>query len=174
MAPAPLPPPPRLGRASEIVTLLQCNSVTLTRTQRIAPRSEKILRNSSKSDSGRDLRAMQDHVENEMIVLEVRGQSAITELGKDVPGEVDAQNAFDLPHQVRTYTEPSDLAAHGGVKRFVKIVPGMQSDIGIEPAIISRDRLVQLGVEGRGELVRDLGLDRANDSLNGGATRFAL
>ena len=50
------------------------------------------------SDSGRDLRAVHDDVENEMIVLEIGGEGAITDFGKDVPSKVDAQNALDLPH----------------------------------------------------------------------------
>src|SRR5215831_11275530 len=123
-----------------------------------------------KSNAGRDLRPMEDNVEGKLIVLEVGGESAITDLGKNVPGDVDTEHALDLPHQIRAYPESSHLAAHGGVKRFVKVVAGMQSDIGIEPAIISRDCLPQLPVQGKRELICDLRLGCADDSMHGRPT----
>src|SRR5215472_4705215 len=100
-----------------------------------------------KRNAGRDLRAVQDYIESKVIVLEVGGESAITDLAKNVPGDVDTQHALDLPHQVRTYTEASDFAAHGGVERFIKVVAGMQPKIRIEPAIISGDCLPKFPVQ---------------------------
>src|SRR4030095_3636119 len=66
--------------------------------------------------------------------------------------------------------EPSDLAAYGGVIRLVKIVTGAQSDIGIEPVIVSRESLAQLRVQRRGKLIRDLCLCRVNGASHRGAT----
>src|SRR5215469_880061 len=113
---------------------------------------------------------MEDYVESKVIVLEVSGENAITDLGKHIPIEIDTQHTLNLPHQIRTYPESSDLAAHGGVKRLVKVVAGMQSDIGIEPAIISRDRLAQLSVQCDHELVRDVHLSCTDGSTNSSTT----
>src|SRR5215469_10065644 len=109
---------------------------------------------------------MEDYVESKVIVLEVSGENAITDLGKHIPIEIDTQHTLNLPHQIRTYPESSDLAAHGGVKRLVKVVAGMQSDIGIEPAIISRDCLPQLPVQDTVEIPRNLRLGCADDSID--------
>ena len=110
---------------------------------------ESFLRNTSESDPGRDLRSVQDHVENEIIVLEVGAKGAITDLSEDTMGKVDADYTLDLPHQVRTDSESSDLATYGRVNRFIKIISATQPHIRIEPVIVSCDSLAQLPVEGR-------------------------
>src|SRR5690242_13922172 len=117
---------------------------------------------------------MQDRVKNEIIVLEVVPECAITDFGKDVPGHIDTKHAFHLPHQVSANSESSDLTAHCRVKRLVKVVAGMQPDIGIKPVIISRDRLVQLRIESNRKVVRDLCFGIANNATNSGTTSFAL
>src|SRR5262249_41071641 len=148
-----------------------------TRCQRARSRTERRLDGpsaASESNPGRDLRAMEDHVESKVIVVEVGGESAVTDLGKNVPREIDTQHTLNLPHQVSAYPESSDLAAHGGVKRLVKVVAGMQSDIGIEPAIISRDCLPQLPVQDKRELVCNPDFGRTNDSTDRGATSLTF
>ena len=58
----------------------------------------KFLTDASESDPGRDLRAMHDGVEKEAVVLVVNGECPVTDLSKDVTGEVDTDYPFDLPH----------------------------------------------------------------------------
>src|SRR4029077_7909269 len=118
----------------------------------------------SERNPRRDLRSVQDHVENEIIVLEVGAKGAITDLSEDAMGKVDTDYTLDLPHQVRTDSESSDLAAYGRVNRFIKIISATQPHIRIEPVIVSRDSLAQLRVQGGCQLVRDLRLGRTNDS----------
>src|SRR5262245_7527445 len=113
---------------------------------------------------------MEDDIESKVVVHEVGGEGAITDLGKNVPSEIDTQHTLNLPHQIRTYPESSGIAAHGGVNRLVKVVAGMQPDIGVEPAIISRDCLPQLPVQDKRELVRDPRLGRTNGSTNSSTT----
>src|SRR5215469_5119054 len=97
----------------------------------------------------------------------------VTDLGKNVMGEVDADYALDLPHQIGDNAKTSDLTSQGSVVRFVEIVAAIQPDIGIEKIIVSRDSLAQLVVQDTCELVRDLGLGSANDSTDCGAAGFA-
>src|SRR4029077_4053205 len=124
----------------------------------------------SERNPRRDLRSVQDHVENEIIVLEVGAKGAITDLSEDAMGKVDTDYTLDLPHQVRTDSESSDPPAHGRVNRFIKIISATQPHIRIEPVIVSRDSLAQLRVEGRRQLPRDVRLGRANDSIDCRAT----
>ena len=79
---------------------------------------------------------MHDHVETKLAILEVAAKCPITDLSEDGMGKVDTDYALDLPHQVRAYSESSDLATYGGVICLIKIVSGTQSDIGIEPVIV--------------------------------------
>src|SRR4029077_5749203 len=116
----------------------------------------------SERNPRRDLRSVQDHVENEIIVPEVGAKGAITDLSEDAMGKVDTDYTLDLPHQVRTDSESSDLAAYGRVNRFIKIISATQPHIRIEPVIVSRDSLAQLRVENTGKLIRDLGFGRVN------------
>src|SRR4029077_10648655 len=104
---------------------------------RIVAGNNNFLTKASEGNSSGDLRAVPDNVETKIVFLEVTGKCPITNLSKDGTGEVDTEHALDLPHQVSTNSESSDLATHGGVIRFVKIVSATQSDIGIEPVIIS-------------------------------------
>jgi hypothetical protein len=78
-----------------------------------------------------------DSVEKKAVIIVVSAECPITDLSKDGPCEIDTDNGLDLPHQVGTYIEPSNLAADGGVKSLVKIVAAAQADIGIEPIIVS-------------------------------------
>ena len=55
------------------------------------------LTNSSKGNPGRDLRTVCDRVENKAVVLVVDAQCPITDLSEDAMGEVDTDDALDLP-----------------------------------------------------------------------------
>src|SRR5215216_4012253 len=103
----------------------------------------------SESNPGSNLRAVHDSVEKEPIVLVVNAECPVTNFREDRSGKVDANGGLDLPHQVGANSEPSNFATHSRVKCLVKIVAGAQSDIGIEPEIISRDAAVELSVEHR-------------------------
>src|SRR5437764_86179 len=93
------------------------------------------LTNASKGNPGGDLRAVCDRIEKKAVVLVVDAQCPITDLSEDAMRDVDTNDALDLPHQIGAGSEPSNLAPHGGVKYFVKIVAATQSDVGIEPVI---------------------------------------
>jgi hypothetical protein len=82
----------------------------------------------SESDPGGDLRAMRHSVEKKPVVVVVNTERPVTNFRKDAMGEVNTDCAFDLPHQVGSGPEPTDLAAHGRVECFVKIVAGAQPD----------------------------------------------
>ena len=75
-------------------------------------------------------------VEKKAVVLVVDAERPVTDLSEDAMGEVDTDDPLDLPHQVGTDAEPSDLAPHAGVKHFVEIVAATQSDVGIKPVIV--------------------------------------
>src|SRR5947207_12990531 len=124
------------------------------------------LRIALEGDPGRDLRAVHNSFETEIVFLEVTAESPVTDLSEDGSGEVDTKSGLDFPHQVGANSEPPNLATYGGVIRLVKIVTGAQSDIRIEPVIVLRDGAVQLPVEDRGELVRDLHLGRVDYSID--------
>jgi hypothetical protein len=94
------------------------------------------LTNPSEGNPGSDLRAVQDHVENEIIVLEVGAKGAITDLGEDTMGKVDTDYTLDFPHQVSADAESPDLAAYCRVNRFIKIISGTKPNIRIEPVIV--------------------------------------
>src|SRR5262245_4138221 len=128
------------------------------------------LRSFSEGNASGDFRAVQDHVEKKAVILVINAQCPITDLGKNVMVEVDADYALDLPHQIGANAKTSDLAPQGSVVRPVEIVAAIQSYIGIEEVIVSRDSLVELRVQGSRELVGNLRLDRANDSTDRGAT----
>ena len=123
-----------------------------------------VSRIASEGNPGRDLRTVQDHVENEILVLEVGAKGPITDLSKDGTGEVDTDYALDLPHQVRTDSKSSDLAAYGRVNRFIKIISATQSHIRIEPVIVSRDSLAQALVQAKCQLLAISRLGRINGS----------
>src|SRR6476646_3439258 len=101
---------------------------------------------------------MCDGVEKKPVVVEVSGERPITDL------------AFHLPHQIGAGSESADLAAHGSVERFVEIESGAQSDIGSEPVIVSREGLVQLLVDSKRDVVRNLCFGSVNHPMNSGAT----
>ena len=82
------------------------------------------------------MRTVSDGVEEKAVILVVDAERSITDLSEDAMGEVDTEDALDLPHQVGTDAEPSDLASHGSVKHFVEIVAATQSDVGIKPVIV--------------------------------------
>jgi len=52
----------------------------------------------SESNPSGDLRAVHNGVEKEAVVLVVNGEGPVTDLSKDVTGEVDTDYPFDLPH----------------------------------------------------------------------------
>src|SRR5215471_15239392 len=88
------------------------------------------------SNPGCDLRAMQDSVETEIVLLKVTTESPITDFSKDAPGPVKPEYALDFPHQVHTNSEASNLAPDGRVIGLVEIVTGAQPHIRIEPIIV--------------------------------------
>jgi hypothetical protein len=129
----------------------------------------KFLTNASEGNSSGDLRAVHNGVEKKAVVLVVSAECPVTELRKDVTGEVDTDYALDLPHQVGADSEASYLAADGSVKRLVKVVSATQSNIGIEPVIGSRDRSVQSLVQANCKLIRDPRLCLINYSVDSGS-----
>src|SRR5215211_1204645 len=120
----------------------------------------------SEGDAGGNLGTVHHCVEQKATVLVVSAERPVTNFREDGSGEVDTERRLDLPHQVGANSEPSNFATHGGVIRLVKIVTSAQSDIRIEPRIVSRDATVQLPVENRRELVRDLHLGRVNHPID--------
>src|SRR5207247_2163076 len=129
-----------------------------------------VLTSSSESNPGRDLRAMCNGIEKKPVIVVVSGERPITNFRKYATGEVNTDYAFDLPHQIGAGSEPADLAAHGGIERFVEIVAGTQSDIGSEPVIVSRKRFAELRVQGGREIPCDPLHGRANNSIHRGTT----
>src|SRR5438094_7932986 len=117
---------------------------------------------------------MHDSIEKQAVILVVSAECPVTNFGKDGTGEVDTDYAFDLPHQVGADSETTDLAADRRVKRLVKIVSATQSDIGIEPEIISRNTSVELRLQGKRKVVCDLRLGRVNYPLNRGAASLTF
>ena len=104
---------------------------------RIVVGVNKFLTKASESDPRSDLRAMRDSVEKKPVVVVVNTERPVTNFRKDAMGEVNTDYAFDLPHQVGSDSEPTDLASDSGIEGFVKIVASAQPDIGIEPEIVS-------------------------------------
>src|SRR5438093_5894232 len=128
----------------------------------------KSLTNASEGNPGRDLGTVHYGIEKEPVILVVSAECPVTNLSEDVTGEVNTNDSFDLPHQVGANSEPSDLAADGGIKRFVKVVSATQSNIGIEPVIGSRKSLVQPFVQANCKLIRDPRLCLINYSVDSG------
>ena len=67
--------------------------------------------NASESNSSGDLRTVSDRVEKKSVILVIDAECPITDLSENATGEVDPDHALDLPHQVGTDVETSDLAA---------------------------------------------------------------
>ena len=111
---------------------------------------------------------MHDSIEKEAVIIVVSAECPVTNFGEDGTGEVDTDYAFDLPHQVGADSETTDLAADRRVKRLVKIVSATQSDIGIEPEIISRNTSVELRLQGKRKVVCNSGFGSINDSIDRG------
>src|SRR5438132_2016984 len=124
--------------------------------------------NASEGNSSGDLRTVSDRIEKKSVILVVDAECPITDLSENATGEVDPDHALDLPHQVGTDIEPSDLAANGRVKHFIKVVAATESDVWIEPVLVFRESLVQRLIQAKCELIGDPRLCRTNYSIDSG------
>ena len=80
---------------------------------------------------------MRYDVEKKAVVLVVSAECPVTNFGEDGTREINTDYALDLPHEIRADSEASDLAANCSVKGLVEIVATAQSNVRIEPVILS-------------------------------------